>query len=239
MSLRELLRNPIAFHRCFVDLTGSVASALMLSQALYWSYRTSDEDGWFYKSCKDWTLETGLGRYEQDQAREALRQAGFWFEELHGVPATTHFRIDEDEIIKLVSSLPPSLQKVSKLRSQKVAKLDCPPPANQIADGPQTFNSSEITSETTAETVAAPTQTANPEWEAFQEREKLRKDREAEKQARKGGRNRSPLQFRNPATVKGGTYGARQSSEERRIAKQQRIREACERAQEKLAAGTL
>lgn len=81
--------------------------------------------------------------------------------------------------------------------------------------------------------------TANPEWEAFQEREKLRKDREAEKQARKGGRNRSPLQFRNPTTVKGGTYGTRQSSEERRIAKQQRIREACERAQEKLAAGTL
>ena len=33
--LLQLLDRPIAFHRCFVTLTGSVTAALMLSQALY------------------------------------------------------------------------------------------------------------------------------------------------------------------------------------------------------------
>jgi hypothetical protein len=35
--LIDLLDRPIAFHRIFVELTGSVLAAVMLSQAFYWS----------------------------------------------------------------------------------------------------------------------------------------------------------------------------------------------------------
>lgn len=80
-------------------------------------------------------------------------------------------------------------------------------------------------------------QTREEEERLRQQAEELRLARE-ERRAKKAN-GRSPVSFRNPAAAKGGNFGTRQSSEERRIAKQQRIREACERAQEKLANGTL
>lgn len=96
MDIRRLLDRPIAFHRCFVELTGSINAALMLSQAVYWSNRTSLEDGWFFKDHAEWTEETGLSRHEQVTAREKLKKTGFWQENLWGMPATVHFRIDEE-----------------------------------------------------------------------------------------------------------------------------------------------
>lgn len=109
MRLRELLGRPIAFQRCFVRLTDSMSAALMLSQALYWSERTSDPDGWFYKSREEWTEETGLSRRKQESARRALRESGCWQEKLCGVPARLFYRIDEDVLAKQLGiNCPPS-----------------------------------------------------------------------------------------------------------------------------------
>jgi hypothetical protein len=134
-GLESLLDRPIAFHRCFVTLTGSVQAALMLSQAVYWSRRTR-RDGWFYKSRKEWQEETGLTRHEQDTARIALKKTGFWQEELRGVPATMHFRV---AVEKLLSSL------------SETGKLDDAKPANLLAGKRQTLLLSETTTETTSE----------------------------------------------------------------------------------------
>lgn len=41
-------------------LSGDHKAAILLSQILYWSDKTKDKDGWFYKSYTDWQLETGL-----------------------------------------------------------------------------------------------------------------------------------------------------------------------------------
>src|SRR5664279_308562 len=41
-------------------LHGDHKAAILLSQILYWSDRTKDPDGYFYKSYADWTTETGL-----------------------------------------------------------------------------------------------------------------------------------------------------------------------------------
>lgn len=90
----QILAPPIAFHRCLVPIAGSVNGALMLSQALFWTPRTKDPDGWFYKSQKDWEDETALSRSEQEIARKLLRATGFWEERLRGVPATLYFRVD-------------------------------------------------------------------------------------------------------------------------------------------------
>lgn len=96
--MKELLDRPIAFHRCFVEITGSVNAALMLSQAWYWSLRTKDDDGWFWKTHGEWTEETGMSRREQDTARKRLRQLGLIDEKLSGVPATVHFRVCHDTV---------------------------------------------------------------------------------------------------------------------------------------------
>ncbi len=95
-NLTELLDRPIAFHRPLVGVAGGVLSALMLSQALYWSKRTFDPQGWFWKTQAEWEEETGMGRREQETARARLRQTRFWKEELRGIPAKMHFRVDLD-----------------------------------------------------------------------------------------------------------------------------------------------
>ena len=76
MNLLKTLQ-PITFHRAFVDLTGTINAALMLSQALYWTnHLKPNRDGWFYKTREDWQAETGLTRKEQDNARQRLTRLG-------------------------------------------------------------------------------------------------------------------------------------------------------------------
>ena len=58
--LLTILDSPIAYHRIYATITGSVTSAVMLSQAMYWTPRTSDPHNWFYKTADDWQEETGL-----------------------------------------------------------------------------------------------------------------------------------------------------------------------------------
>lgn len=135
MDWLKAFDRPVAFHPVFVEITGSVTAALMLSQAVYWSRRTPDPTGWFYKSREQWQAETGLTRREQEGARQKLKDTGFWEEELRGVPATMHYRID---IGKLESSLHANCQPVGTKAP------------NWIGENLPTLNtSSEITSENT------------------------------------------------------------------------------------------
>ncbi len=97
-----ILDRPIAFHRCFVSLTGSVNAALMLSQALYWQRR--NEDGkWWFQTREKWTDETGLTRDEQETARKRLSRLAFWKEELQGIPAKLYFFVDMELLMQLLS----------------------------------------------------------------------------------------------------------------------------------------
>lgn len=99
MHLDELLDRPIAFHRPFVRITGSVTAALFLSQAIYWSRRTKDEDGWFYKTVADWEEETGLTFREQESARKELVRLGLLaVEKRGGTNRTNFFRVDFEAI---------------------------------------------------------------------------------------------------------------------------------------------
>jgi hypothetical protein len=45
-DLRTILTRPIAFHRLFADIGGSVGGGVFLSQLYYWSERTVDPEGW-------------------------------------------------------------------------------------------------------------------------------------------------------------------------------------------------
>lgn len=112
MNLLQVLDRPIAFHRIFAELTGSVSAGLMLSQAVYWSgtnkageRRTANADGWFYKSQQEWFEETMLTRKEQETARKHLRDLGsgdIWVEEMKGMPRRLFYRLDLDKLQLLI-----------------------------------------------------------------------------------------------------------------------------------------
>jgi hypothetical protein len=103
-ALRHLLQRPVAFHPAFVDLTGSVTSALFLSQACYWT--EIKDGGWFYKTMKDWESEIKLSRFEQESARKKLIKLGFLEEQRRGCPAKLYFRVNFEAIEVALEELP-------------------------------------------------------------------------------------------------------------------------------------
>jgi len=73
MNTIDILDRPIAFHRCFVEITKSVAGALLLSQAVYWQRtlgRVVVEDR------REVAGGNRMRRYEFEQARKSCEP--FW-----------------------------------------------------------------------------------------------------------------------------------------------------------------
>jgi hypothetical protein len=149
MKLLKVLSRPIAFHRCLAELTGSVTSGLMLSQALYWTEKTKDSDGWFWKTQDEWFDETMLSRKEQETARRRLKELGdgkVWFEQLRGVPAKLYYRVDLDALEALLLGNQDETIGHSSMPERDI--LDRPNRADKSAPIGQAFIT-EITSEIT------------------------------------------------------------------------------------------
>ena len=94
--------RPIAYHPELASLGAGVAGGVFLSQALYWTKRTKNKDGWFWKTRDEWYEETGMKRSELDTARRKLRNIGVIEEDLRGVPARKYYRIDLDKLVHLL-----------------------------------------------------------------------------------------------------------------------------------------
>ncbi|WJZ69955.1 hypothetical protein PVP_XSN000042 [Vibrio phage PVP-XSN] len=125
MYISQALDRPIAFHRSFISIGAGVTGALMLSQAVYWSQRTSDNSGWFYKTQADWEGETGLTRYEQEGARKKLRNLGVLEEAKRGVPCKTYYKVNfavlDNLLIQYAENQQTRQQKTNKQCSGKPA----------------------------------------------------------------------------------------------------------------------
>ncbi|SAF46039.1 hypothetical protein [Enterobacter kobei] len=103
--LIKLLDRPIAYQPAFAQLrAGKVksgpAAAVLLSQLVYWHNRMDGE--WMYKTREDIKKETGLSRDEQETARKRLVALGVLQEELRGVPATVHYKINTERLEALL-----------------------------------------------------------------------------------------------------------------------------------------
>ena len=130
MKIIEILDRPIAFHRSLVKITKSINGALLLSQAIYWQNRPTREsnDGWWYKTAEDFREETGMGRYELDNAKKSCK--GILLHRLKGVPARTWYKVDEAE-------LQTRLLETSILET---SEQDCRGPALQFAGNQQSIS---------------------------------------------------------------------------------------------------
>lgn len=137
MNLIKLLDGPIAFQRCFVELTGSITGALLLSQAVYWQNRCKTDDGFWWKTQEQWTAETGMSRHELDSARKACK--AFLISDRRGAPAKTWYKVDADQLEAAVELQQSSLPDSGNLKRRKVA--------NCTAGNRQSPNISETTSD--------------------------------------------------------------------------------------------
>jgi hypothetical protein len=95
---------PIAFHRVFVDLTGSATAALLLSACLEQQEvpGAMNEHGWMEVSAQGWEDRTGLSRKEQATARKTLRELGLFEEHRTGYPAKFEIRVNFERISQLL-----------------------------------------------------------------------------------------------------------------------------------------
>lgn len=101
----ELFKRPVAYHPAIAKAFGSVKLAILWSQLYYWSSKTSDPEGWIYKTRQEIYDETGLSRKEQETARKLGIELGILEEKLAGHPAKMHFRIKVDEACAIMAKL--------------------------------------------------------------------------------------------------------------------------------------
>ncbi|MBT9160236.1 MAG: hypothetical protein DDT26_01511 [Dehalococcoidia bacterium] len=124
MHCFDFLDKPIAFHRSFSEVSGSVCAGIFLSQCVYWSKRTNDPDGWFYKSQSEWTEETTLSRREQESSRKRLKELGIIEEKKEGLPCRIYFRVNVAQLEAIFTE---------HFRQKQLGKLDCTKPPTKHA----------------------------------------------------------------------------------------------------------
>lgn len=130
-TLIQLLDRPIAYNPAFAKLrVGKVRSgpvaAVFLSQLVYWHNRM--DGGWMYKTQADIATETALTRDEQETARKRLVLLGVLNEDLRGVPATMHYRINTERLEVLLLETAKTVKKVNKekTRSRNTQNVETP-----------------------------------------------------------------------------------------------------------------
>lgn len=155
-----LFDRPIAYRPVLARVGGSVTAGILLAQAIYWTPRGDEPDGWFYKTQHEWQEETALTRSEWINARKALRACGVLEERLRGVPATLHYRVDLARLTELLAGLPQCApepdRRIRTSRSQRDGELDRAKAANI-----------PLSSETTTERKAAPRQHDKAHFDAI------------------------------------------------------------------------
>lgn len=96
MVMNILADRVIGYHPDLARACGGVKAAVFLSQMLYWTGKGTRGDGLIWKTQSDIEGETGLSKHEQRTARKALTDRGILHEELRGIPAKLHYRVDTE-----------------------------------------------------------------------------------------------------------------------------------------------
>jgi len=105
--------NILTIPRVFIDFTGTVEAAMVLSQIIYWSDRASH--GWFYKSYPEWKEELALSEYHVHKAVKGLQGKGILRTRVmraNGSP-TLHYLLDVEAFTKAITAFldPPAKRK--------------------------------------------------------------------------------------------------------------------------------
>lgn len=118
--------NTLVINRQFIRfMNNNVSGGLFLSQVIYWSSRTKNLDGWFYKTYDQWFDEIMVKEHTIKKSVEYLKSVGVLetkVKKINGVP-TLHYRFLSEEFSKIFTSF---LQECSKVPVNKNGKCEIP-----------------------------------------------------------------------------------------------------------------
>jgi len=129
--------NVITVNRFYVNLTGSLETALLLAQIIYWSDRTRDKAGWFAKSYKEWHDEIALSEYQVRNAAKTLAAFGVEtkLKKFNGSP-TLHYRLKSDilsdSILKFLSIHPVETSETITETTTETIEQKITPPSGDV-----------------------------------------------------------------------------------------------------------
>ena len=100
-------RHVLVVPAALMALTGDLHSALLMSQLLYWTDRTSLADGWVYKTREDWCRELFMTPHVLSRCRAQLRALNLIEESHHLVNnrRVLHMRIRTSHTIATLKAL--------------------------------------------------------------------------------------------------------------------------------------
>lgn len=138
-------QNNISVPVPLVRITGDYTAAAFVSQVMYWSDRTTDPGGWFYKSHEEWHEELHLS---SDQVRRCVKTAGGMIEvKRAGVPARNFYRINRELLIERLQDLA-NARIVSTSRNGETQHLDVGKPNAKSLGKPTTSRTADPISNT-------------------------------------------------------------------------------------------
>ncbi|MBL4781763.1 MAG: hypothetical protein JKX92_05930 [Porticoccaceae bacterium] len=132
----EVLDRPVAFHRIFVDVVGTVDGAVLLGQLLYWQRRLSPGREWFWKSDEQWFEELGIKRSALTSARKKLEAMGVIATEVKGFPRRRFYRLDFDALDRQIERV---------LQARKTPELPLEQPTAPVCRNQQTASAQQST----------------------------------------------------------------------------------------------
>jgi hypothetical protein len=147
LLLESIGDRPIAFHRIYAKIGGSIHAGIFLAQSAYWSSTKKEKDGWFWKTREQWTEETCIDRHYQLRVRSTLKGMGVLEEREDRLDHKLYFRVNFQRLYELI------------LEHQDTAPEVVPEPENEATPSAgttavkdsETLTLTETTPETTSE----------------------------------------------------------------------------------------
>lgn len=94
--------NYLTINKLYVEYMGSLDGGIFLQQLIFWSDKSSREDGFFYKTYKEWQEEVCLSEYNVRKHTKKLTEKGFLktaLKKANGSP-TLHYKFDMNRFLK-------------------------------------------------------------------------------------------------------------------------------------------
>jgi hypothetical protein len=159
MSGRAILQapgHPIAYFPSLARHVGGVDAAVLLCQSLYWTPRTKNQEGWFYKCQADLCAETGLTMKEQQHARTELKTRQLLDEWHDRLNHRLYLRVRLAEYNRLILLISNQMPKEDFGKCQKGISGNTETAFREMPKGDFAKDFSETTTETTAEITGVP-----------------------------------------------------------------------------------